>query len=243
MKVLGSSITIIYQDQVQSELVKHHLPSTIPQHPKYRLVIFDFDGTLADSYPWFLQVFSELASRYHLPPVETAAIEKLRALEISQILKEYKIPFWKLILIGNHLKRMMSRQIDQISLVDGMQTVIDSLAEGEIRMAVVTSNAEANVRAVLGPQNMAHFDYIESGVSMFGKKSKFQKILRKSGIPASQTLCIGDEVRDLKSSREARIPFGAVDWGYTALATLLGHSPDEVFNHPIQILQAVNPTI
>ena len=31
----------------------------------YTLVIFDFDGTLADSFPWFVKVFDTLAERYH----------------------------------------------------------------------------------------------------------------------------------------------------------------------------------
>jgi phosphoglycolate phosphatase len=209
---------------------------------KYKLVIFDFDGTLADSYPWFLTILQELTKRYRLPNLGPADLEKLRAFDIKQILKEYKIPLWKVVLIGNHLKKLMSSQIEHVSLVNGMQPVLDSLREQNIQMAVVTSNAEKNVRRVLGPQNMAYFDYIESGVSMFGKKSKFQKILKKSGVAASEALSIGDEIRDLKSARDAHIPFGAVSWGYTALKTLQSHAPEEEFESPHQILNAVNPT-
>jgi phosphoglycolate phosphatase len=231
------------QHQVQSDPVKENPQLTPFQSRKYRLVIFDFDGTLADSFPWFLEIFADLARQYHLPPLESAHLKKLRALEVSQILKEYRVPFWKLILISSHLQKLMNRQIGKINLVDGMQPVIDALAASPIQMAVVTSNAEANVRAVLGPRNMAHIHYIESGVAMFGKKRKFQKILMKTGIPASQALCIGDEVRDLRSSREANIPFGAVNWGCTALTTLLQHAPDEVFHHPGQILEALLPPV
>jgi phosphoglycolate phosphatase len=208
---------------------------------KYKLVIFDFDGTLADSYPWFLSVFEDLSKRYRLPALEMTDLEKLRSLDVSQILKEYKIPLWKVAVIGNHLKKLMNSQIDKICLVSGMQSVIEMLQKQEIKLAVVTSNSEKNVRQVLGPQNISYFDFIESGVSMFGKKNKFQKILKKTGIPAYETLSIGDEVRDLKSAHEAQIPFGAVTWGYTDLKTLQKHSPEEVFDNPQQILEAVNP--
>lgn len=207
---------------------------------KYKLVIFDFDGTLADSYPWFLSVFEDLSKRYRLPALEMADLENLRSLDIRQIQKAYKIPLWKVVIIGNHLKRLMSSQIEKIGLVSGMQLVIETLGEQDIKLAVVTSNAEKNVRRVLGPQNMAYFDFIESGVSMFGKKSKFQKILKKTGIPACEVLSIGDEVRDIKSAHEAQIHFGAVTWGYTDLKTLQKHSPEEVFHHPHQILEAVS---
>jgi phosphoglycolate phosphatase len=208
---------------------------------KYKLVIFDFDGTLADSYPWFLSILQDLTRRYRLPTLEPADLERLRAFDTRQILKEYKIPLWKVVLIGNHLKQLMSSQIEQISLVSGMQSVIETLAQQNIQLAVVTSNAEKNVRRVLG-HSIAYFRSIESGVSLFGKKSKFQKILKQTGIAAHEALSIGDEVRDLKSAREARIPFGAVSWGYTALKTLREHSPEEEFDHPHQILNAVNPT-
>lgn len=208
---------------------------------KYQLVIFDFDGTLADSYPWFLSVFEDLAKRYRLPQVAIADLDRLRTLEIRQILKEYHIPFWKMIVIGNHLKKMMSTQIDKIDLVMGMQSVIETLGNQGVKLAVVTSNAEENVRRVLGTNMMAHFDCIESGASMYGKKKKFEKILKKTGIPASRTLSIGDEVRDLKSSHAAKIHFGAVSWGYTDRTILQAHAPEEVFDHPGQILEAVNP--
>jgi phosphoglycolate phosphatase len=207
---------------------------------KYKLVIFDFDGTLADSYPWFLTVFEDLAKRYKLPRLEQADLENLRTFDIHQILKEYHIPLWKVVIIGNHLKKLMTSQIGKINLVGGMEPVIERLGEEGVRLAVVTSNAEKNVRHVLGSRNLAYFDIIESGVSIFGKKSKFQKILKKTGIPASQALSIGDEVRDLKSSRAAKIPFGAVTWGYTNLITLQAHSPEEMFTQPDQILEAVN---
>jgi len=206
---------------------------------KYQLVIFDFDGTLADSYPWFLTVIEDLAKRYKLPRLEQADLENLRTLEVHQILKEYHIPLWKMIVIGNHLKKLMSRQIGNICLVNGMEAVIEQLGQAGVKLAVVTSNAEANVRQVLGARNLAYFDLIEGGVSLFGKKGRFQKILKKTGISASQALSIGDEVRDLKSSRAANIPFGAVTWGYTDLTMLQLHTPDEVFTQPEQILEAV----
>ena len=36
---------------------------------RYRLAIFDYDGTLADSLPWFRTVFQDLIARFDLAPV------------------------------------------------------------------------------------------------------------------------------------------------------------------------------
>jgi phosphoglycolate phosphatase len=146
-----------------------------------------------------------------------------------------------MVMIGNHLKKLMSAQIDRISLVEGMQQVITGLREQGVRLAIVTSNAERNVRQVIGERNIACFDFIETGVSMFGKTGKFQKVLKKAGISAGEAFSIGDEVRDLKSSRALQMPFGAVTWGYTARAMLEQHAPEALFVRPEQILETVLP--
>lgn len=205
----------------------------------YRLVIFDFDGTLADSYPWFLSVFNDLAERYQLPHLDRAELEELRRRDALQLMKEYKIPLWKVMVIGEHLQKLMTSQIDRVCLVDGMQNVIDTLSQNGVMLAVVSSNAEKNVRQVLGAVNAAKIVDFECGVSLFGKKAKFMKILKRVGAAANEAISIGDEVRDMKSSRQAKIPFGAVAWGYTHLDTLLAYTPDTVFRRPEEILNAV----
>ena len=204
-----------------------------------QLVIFDFDGTIADSYPWFLSVFEDITRRYRLPPVKKEDVDRLRSFDIAQLQREYKIPIWKIILIGRHLKRLMREQVDLIRLVAGMQTVLEDLSNSGIRLALVTSNDGANVRRILGPQNTARFLMIESGVSMFGKKARFQKILKMTQTQPDRAMCIGDEIRDLKSAHAARIPFGAVTWGYTDEKLLQAHSPEALFTLPGQIVETV----
>ncbi len=207
---------------------------------KYQLVIFDFDGTLANSYPWFLSVYSTLAERFHLPPMQPAELEHLRHLDFSVVLKEKKISPLKAVQMGVYLKKLMSSQIDRIPLVDGMQTVIDELVKHDLKLAVVSSNEEDNVRRVLGAQNAAQIIAFECGVSFLGKTAKFLSILRKTGIHARQALSIGDEVRDLKSSRQAGIDFGAAAWGYNSFERLQEHQPELIFTSPLQILEALN---
>jgi phosphoglycolate phosphatase len=67
------------------------------------------------------------------------------------------------------------------------------------------------------------------GASLFGKGPKLRAVLRSSGIPAAEAICIGDEIRDLEAAREAGLAFGAVTWGYTQPASLRAHGPEEVF--------------
>jgi len=44
----------------------------------YSLAIFDLDGTLADSFPWFLSVLDRVADEFHLKRVRAEDIPALR---------------------------------------------------------------------------------------------------------------------------------------------------------------------
>ncbi len=209
---------------------------------RFQLVIFDFDGTLADTYPWFMSIFDEFAARYHLPRLEQPALDALRKVDIRHISRKYRIPFWKMTRMGSHLRKRMANEIEQIQLVDDMQGVIDGLHDRGIRLAVVSSNSEGNVRQVLGERNAALFEAFECGVKLGGKKVKFEKILRRTGAVPRRTLSLGDELRDLKASRQAGIQFGAVTWGYADADTLRSHAPDALFKQPEEILTWIDQT-
>jgi phosphoglycolate phosphatase len=209
------------------------------QKSKYRLIIFDFDGTLADSFPWFITIYDDLAQRFNLPNFDKAQLQQFRQVDMVRLFKDKKIPFCKVVRIGNYLKKKMSAEIENIRLAEGMQTVIDKLVSLRIKLAIVSSNKEENVRKVLGEQYAPLFEHYECGVSIYGKASKFKKILKASGVSSEQALSIGDEVRDLKSSHKVGIAFGAATWGYTDLETLSANNPDKLFTEPLQILDII----
>ena len=207
--------------------------------PRYRLAIFDFDGTLADSLSWSLGAFNRAAVRYRFRGVEEADLETLRDYEARQIVRHLEIPTWKLPLVTRFLRREMAREIGAISLFAGVDAVLEQLAGRGVKLAIVTSNSEENVRRVLGARHASLIGEYRCGVSIFGKGPKLRRVLAASGVPPGEALCIGDEIRDLHAARAARIPFGAVAWGYTRLESLAAHAPREVFTRVEEIVDRV----
>ena len=196
---------------------------------KYKLIIFDFDGTLADSFPWAVSIIGYLAEKYHLPPAAPEEVERLRGYDPRQILKMAGVPLWKLPRIAREVRRLMTKQIDQIRLFAGVDRLLQALAEEGATLAVVSSNSRDNIRHVLGPANAARIRYYECGVSLFGKAPKLRQVLRRSGVQPGDAILIGDEVRDLQAAQAVGMAAGAVAWGYNHLAALQAHAPDEVF--------------
>jgi phosphoglycolate phosphatase len=209
----------------------------------YKLLLFDFDGTLADSLPWFLQIANQAADRFSFKRVEEHDIDMLRGYSARQVMRHLGVRWWKLPLIGRHVRRLSAAQIDQVALFDGVSAMLHQLARSNLTLAVVTSNTEANVRRVLGPTNAALIRYYECSAPMFGKHTRFRNVMRQSGVAPHEALCIGDELRDLEAARRAGLPFGAVAWGYTKLDAFAPHAPDETFVQVEDIVAAAKPRV
>jgi phosphoglycolate phosphatase len=204
---------------------------------RYKLAIFDFDGTLADSFSWFLGVANRLADEHGFRRIEEHEVETLRSRGARQNFADFGVPAWKLPRVGRDFRRHMAREIAHIPLFPGVDELLRGLAGQGIQTAIVTSNSIDNVRRVLGPDNAALIRHYACGVSIFGKQAKLRGVLRSSGAAAAEAICIGDEIRDLEAARAEGIAFGAVAWGYTSPEALRAHAPEEMFTSIEEILR------
>jgi phosphoglycolate phosphatase len=190
----------------------------------YALVLFDFDGTLADSFPWFSRVLNDVADELRFRRVDPADVDALRGLGPRAIMRHLGVSWWKVPFIARRMRQRMHAEVASIHPFDGVPAMLQRLADARVELAVVTSNAEANVRAVLGP-SAALVRHWECRTSLFGKAARFRSVLRQSGIAARDALCVGDELRDAEAARAAGIDFAAVAWGYATRAALLAARP------------------
>lgn len=205
----------------------------------YRLAIFDFDGTLADSFPFVLSALDRLADRHRIARIQPRQVEELRRLDPRALIKMHNIPLWKLPLMARSMHRMMSEQIEHIPLFDGIPQALRELNRRGVTLAVVSSNTRPNILRVLGPELAGLFQYYEDRVPLFGKAARLSRLLRRSRVRPHEALCIGDELRDLQAARKTGIPFGAVAWGYTDPAVLAAHAPQVSFSAPGQLVEKI----
>jgi phosphoglycolate phosphatase len=204
----------------------------------YSLIIFDLDGTLADSFPWFRRHVNDVADRFKFRRVTEDDIETLRLRGSREILAHLEVPRWKLPWIARHMRRLKAEQIAEIALFEGAETMLRSLAASGLRLALVSSDSEANARRQLG-ETAALFSHFDCAASIFGKPAKFRRILRRTGIGAARTISIGDEVRDIEAARAAGIACGAVTWGFAAQQALEVLRPNLMFERMDDIARSL----
>jgi phosphoglycolate phosphatase len=206
---------------------------------RYKLAIFDFDGTLADTLPWFFSAVNQMAEKHGFKKIEEGEVETLRGYSARQIVEHLSVPAWKLPRIGIDMRRLMAEDIRQIRPFEGIGAMLQSLSDKGVSLAVVTSNSYDNVRHVLGAEQAALISYYECGTSLFGKRGKLRSVLKKSGIWPGDAIFIGDEIRDIEAAKAESIPFGAVAWGYTHVEALEAHAPAEVFTNAAEVVEKV----
>ena len=203
---------------------------------RYRLAIFDFDGTLADSLPWFRASFHDMVARFNLTPVPDEEMEGLRGLTARELMARLNVSTWQLPAIVNDMRKRKLAAASEISLFKGVPALLTHLQLLGIKTAIVSSDSEASVRQGLGPATslITRFD---CGAALFGKHWKFRRVARKLGVKASETICIGDEIRDIEAAKAAGMDSGAVAWGYALPSALQAAGPTHLFNSIEEMMQ------
>jgi len=196
---------------------------------RYRLAIFDFDGTLADSLPWFRSSFRDMIARFNLTPVSAEEMEGLRGMSAREIMARLNISMWQLPAIVSDMRKRKLAAASEISLFDNIPALLTDLRSRGIETAIVSSDSEASVRQVLGPTS-ALITRFDCGAAVFGKHRKFRRVARKLGTKPSETICIGDEIRDIEAAKAAGMDSGAVAWGYALPTALQAARPTHLFN-------------
>lgn len=194
----------------------------------YRLAIFDLDGTLSNSFPWFLRALDAVADKRRLKRVAPGEIENLRGKTLQEIFAALGVSRWRLPGIIRDMRRMKAAALHQIALFPGAEDMLRNLHAAGITLAMVSSDSEPNVRHSLG-DTAALMSCYDCGAPLGGKAKKFRRVLRTLNVQPRDAIYIGDEIRDSEATIQAGMDFGAVAWGYNTADALLKLAPAFLF--------------
>lgn len=195
------------------------------------LAIFDYDGTLADTAPWFFANLNEIARRHGFRTVSAAEGEALRDLPTREILRALDLPLWKIPLVAADMRRRVLADPEAMPLFPWVPGLLARLAEAGIAMAIVSSNSETAIRQALGA-SLPHIRRVSAGTSLFGKPARLKRVIRELQADATRTAVIGDEIRDIEAARAIGARAIAVTWGLASLRGLASARPDELVESP-----------
>ena len=208
---------------------------------RYRLAIFDLDGTLADSLPWFRGHVNDVADKFGFRRVAEEDIGALRRAGPREVLERLAVPLWKVPRIARHMRRLKAEHLDAIPLFPGVDAMLRALRDGGVRLALVSSDSEANARAQLGEANAALISDFACGAALFGKAAKYRRVAKRAGVPPVSAIAIGDEVRDIEAARAAGSPAAPSPGATRRAETLRALQPDLLFERMEDIARTLLP--
>jgi phosphoglycolate phosphatase-like HAD superfamily hydrolase len=197
------------------------------------VIIFDFDGTLADSAPVMADCANELAGKYRYP--KTDDWRKNRNKSTRELLRESGISWYRLPFFMRDMKRIFRSKMATVKPFDGIKEMLEILTSDK-RLLVLTSNKFEVVQEFLTRNGLEYFDRMECNIPLFGKSKALQRLLRSESLSAGDVVYVGDEVRDIEACHQAAVPVIAVTWGMNTRQRLAELNPGWLADSPGEVV-------
>lgn len=190
----------------------------------YRMVLWDFDGTIADSMAVSLTIVNRLASQFRFKPITDPY--SVRKMTVRKFMKEHNIGFLKLPRITRAFQQAMRHEIENVKLYPGILRVLKQTHSAGMRHAILSSNSPENIQACLKANGISeYFEFTAGCFKLLGKARGIKRVIKQHKLQKKEVLYIGDEVRDVAAAHKAGIDVAAVSWGINDWNTLADAEP------------------
>ena len=206
-------------------------------------IIFDFDGTLADTLPFVEKKLFKMLKEEKIKITYKQMIEDFRSKQFSELMNLWKISWLKLPII---LKKIKQSQIDlydeigNIKIFPGVKKLLYKLKKKGFTLTILSSNLENNISKFLKINNLNIFEKIHAGSQILGKSKAINEFIKQNNFNKDEVLYIGDEIRDIEACKKSGIRIIGVGWGMHKATIWNNHGADFVVNKPSDIFKIIS---
>lgn len=204
-----------------------------------KCVIFDFDGTLADTVGILHQIYNDLANENGWEKLSLDEYKKLFTGTAWHALVWSKFMPWRIYTLVTESRNRLHSNPSKTQLYVGIDKVIDYFSKNGWSIYVLSRNREDTVRLILKEKGLKDNIIVLSQASILGKHKKIKRLVKWKGYDKKFMWMIGDEVRDIKASKRSGIKCIAVTWGFQDEVTLRRSNPDFIAKTPKDILKII----
>jgi phosphoglycolate phosphatase len=197
-------------------------------------IIFDFDGTIADSFDYVFGFLRDEARKSS----EAAAADpaQFHGMSMKDMASGLGIPFWRLPFVYFKGQRVMRASMGHIKPFAGMPALLRQLHDDGHILFIVSSNSNKNIQTFLHQHDLQDcFQAVRGGAGLLGKAAPMKQLLGRADKRTQECWSIGDEVVDIVSGKVAGTKTIAVTWGFASRDELAKQSPDSIVDTPAEI--------
>ena len=210
-----------------------------------KYIIFDFDGTIADTLPFSFQKFLEIAKLLKIDDLnDQEIIKEIRSKSYQELLKgSFKRAWLKLPYVVNMIKNMqveLEKEMENIKFFSGVKKLLFDLKKAEYKLAIISSKRIENINVFIKHNNINIFDFVHGKTDLFGKAGYLGKFLSDFKLDKSKVIYIGDEIRDVEACKKVGIKMIGVSWGLHTVEALKKAGVDYIAKKPLEIYSFFN---
>ncbi len=205
-----------------------------------KAIIFDFDGTVADTFDTIVEISNRLALEFGYKQAAPDEIEQIKNLSSREIIRQSGVSIFKLPFILKRLKNELNNEIHRLAPLPGIREALQDLKMQGYRLGIITSNDRENVTLFLEKNQLKElFEFVYSGATIFGKSRVIDRFLKQNHLAPEEVIYVGDETRDIEAAKRSKIKMISVSWGFNSKTVLAKHNPDFLIHHPNQLIQVI----
>ena len=203
--------------------------------PHPTTLVFDFDGTLADSFASAVAIFQRIGPSLGLKPILDP--ELARSMPTRQFLKQVGVNFWKLGRVVRAYQAAAADEAHKLKLFPEWPVTLRALHDRGVKLGILSSNREETIRTCLRVNGVEElFAFVVGYPKLFGKAKALRRIVKGQGLERADLLYVGDETRDIEAAHKAKVRVAAVGWGFQRPSILREAKPSVFVESPGELL-------
>ena len=228
--------------------------SAPPVHA-FRLILFDFDGTLVDSQAMIAQVMATAFARHHMAPPDPVSVRRVIGLRLEDAIEQLLEGQTGHALIGDvaaTYKQVFFRIRAEPAFLEpmfpGVRQVLDRLSGTAPHLGIATGKGRRGLVESLRRHRLdRYFTVLKTADDGPGKPNPaiLRQAMAEVGVPADETLLIGDTQYDVAMAKAAGVRAVGAAWGYHEHVELEAAGADVVLADIRELpdaLEALSPT-
>jgi phosphoglycolate phosphatase len=207
---------------------------------KYSTIIFDFDGTIADTFTKLVEINNRLYKELGTDPIDSNETLQLKEHAMRDWFKIIEIPIYKIPFFIRTIIEELHKDVETVKAFDGIAQILKKLKKENVLTGIVTTDSVENVRKFLKSHGLEqYFEFVNSADFIAGKTFALNRLINQYKLVRSKTLYIGDTTRDIKNSKHVKIDIAAVTWGYNTKRLLSTLQPTYLVETPQELEKVI----
>ena len=191
-----------------------------------KAVVFDLDGTLVDTAPDLMAATNHVLSLLKRRPITMTEVRSFvgRGARIliergvaatGDAIDEASLTYYH----AEFLRHYESHTADRSEIFPGAVALLTRLADSGIKAGVCTNKPEGLSRQLLDALDLSRLVGAIIGPDTIGigkpDAAPYLETVKRLGVPAKNSILVGDSETDILTARAAQVPVIAVTFGYT----------------------------